>query len=45
MAVGLILDTMLARTLLIPALVSLFEDGSRLAQRAREADSAAPAGG
>ena len=29
MAVGLLLDTMLARTLLVPALVSLFERGAR----------------
>ncbi len=45
MAVGLILDTMLARTLLIPALVSLFEDDSRLGRRAERADAPAPAGG
>jgi uncharacterized membrane protein YdfJ with MMPL/SSD domain len=29
MFVGLVLDTLLARTLLIPALVSLFEPGRR----------------
>jgi uncharacterized membrane protein YdfJ with MMPL/SSD domain len=45
MAVGLVLDTTVARTLLIPALVSLFESDSRLGRRAEEADSPAPAGG
>jgi putative drug exporter of the RND superfamily len=45
MAVGLILDTTVARTLLIPALVSLFESDSRLARHAEEANSPAPAGG
>jgi RND superfamily putative drug exporter len=44
MAVGLLLDTTLARTLLIPALVSLFEDDSRLGRRAERADAPAPAG-
>jgi RND superfamily putative drug exporter len=41
MCVGLLLDTLLARTLLIPALVSLFGRGSEEADRDRSRDPAA----
>jgi len=42
MAVGLILDTMIARTLLIPALVSLFGRGERRETRAAEHPEPSP---